>query len=537
MTRLITLITLLCLAGTQVQAQLITSNDAAITATESGQVQGYISNDIFTFKGVPYGQAERFATATKAEPWEGIRSSRTYGPVAPLLTSTTPVPDEAEFVFDHDWGYTGEDCLVLNVWTPSIDDGKKRPVMFWIHGGGFVSGSSQELPSYDGERLARTGDVVVVSINHRLNVLGFLDLSAYGEEFATSANNSILDMKLALEWVQTNIENFGGDPDNVTIFGQSGGGAKVNTLMAMPAAQGLFHKAINMSGSFRQGLLTRETTQKIAAKTLAELGIEAAEVDKIKEVPFAELSAAATRALKAVEVELKAEGQDFGQFGLNWEPSMDGKVLLHQPLSDEAMALSKDIPLMIGSTKNEFTSFFMDPIAQGGEVAVMGYLRQQYGDRTEEYIAAVKEAYPETHKPVDLITVDMVFRPGAVHQANKKSALAGGAPVYMYLFTWESPVMNGKYKSLHCLDIPFAFNTIGLARQMTGATPEAHALAPKVSQAYLNFARTGNPNHAGLPDWPAYDEAKGATMMLDNDCEVRYHPDKTFLDFHRKARR
>jgi len=236
------------LAGTQVQGQLLTGAEVAVTNTENGKVRGYISDDIFTYKGIPYGQAERFGTATQPAPWEGIRSSMAYGPVAPLLSPTTSVQDEGEFVFDHDWGYTSEDCLVLNVWSPGIEDGKKRPVLFWIHGGGFTSGSSQELPSYDGENLARSGDVVVVSINHRLNVLGFLDLSAYGDEFATSANNSIVDMKLALEWVQQNIENFGGDPGNVTIFGQSGGGAKVNTLMAMPGAKGLFHKAINMSG-------------------------------------------------------------------------------------------------------------------------------------------------------------------------------------------------------------------------------------------------------------------------------------------------
>ena len=238
MTRLIGFCLLVFLAGTQVQAQLDTGNDVAITATESGLVQGYLSNDIFTFKGIPYGQAERFAKATKPTPWEKVRSSRTYGPVAPLLTPTTSVQDESEFVFDHDWGYTSEDCLVLNVWSPGLKDGRKRPVMFWIHGGGFTAGSSQELPSYDGENLARSGDVVVVSINHRLNVLGFLDLSAYGAKYATTANNSMLDIQLALEWVRDNIDQFGGDPGNVTIFGQSGGGAKVNTLMAMPSAKG-----------------------------------------------------------------------------------------------------------------------------------------------------------------------------------------------------------------------------------------------------------------------------------------------------------
>src|SRR5205809_606763 len=217
---------------TVANAQLQTGDNVAVTGTDAGKVRGYINNNVYTYKGIPYAQAKRFEAPQKPTPWQSIRSSMTYGPVAPLTDPTTTVQDESEFLFHHDWGYTNENCLVLNVWTPGINDGKKRPVMFWIHGGGFTAGSSQELPSYDGESLAKTGDVVVVSINHRLNILGFLDLSAYGEKYKHSANVSILDIKAALEWVKTNIANFGGDPDNVTIFGQSGGGAKVNTLMA-----------------------------------------------------------------------------------------------------------------------------------------------------------------------------------------------------------------------------------------------------------------------------------------------------------------
>jgi para-nitrobenzyl esterase len=252
-----------------VAQEVKTGATIAVTNTTNGQVRGYIEKDIFTYKGIPYATAKRFEAPQRPAAWEGVRSSTMYGPVAPLLTPTTSVADEPEFVFDHDWGYTNEDCLNLNVWTPSIGDGKKRPVLFWIHGGGFTSGSSHELPSYDGANLSKNGDVVVVSINHRLNVLGFLDLSAYGEKYKHSANNSILDMVMALEWVRDNIANFGGDAKNVTIFGQSGGGAKVNTLMAMPKAQGLFHKAINQSGAMRAGILSKEDTQAIAAETLS----------------------------------------------------------------------------------------------------------------------------------------------------------------------------------------------------------------------------------------------------------------------------
>lgn len=227
---------------------LKTGQDVAVVQTKSGKVRGYIHQGIYTYKGIPYAQAKRFQAPQKPASWEGVRSSLSYGPVSPLMTPTTQVNDEVEFVFHHDWGYPNEDCLRLNVWTKGINDGKKRPVMFWIHGGGYTAGSSQELPSYDGEAISQKGDVVLVSINHRLNILGFLDLSDFGDHYAGSANASFYDLIAALQWVKDNISNFGGDPDNVTIFGQSGGGGKVSTLMSSPLAKGLFHKAIVQSG-------------------------------------------------------------------------------------------------------------------------------------------------------------------------------------------------------------------------------------------------------------------------------------------------
>lgn len=521
------------------RAQLVTGAEVAVTDTESGKVRGYISDGIYTYKGIPYGQAERFAKAEKPEPWTDVRSSMTYGPVAPLLEPTTSVRDEGEFVFDHNWGYPNENCLVLNVWTPRIDDGKKRPVMFWIHGGGFTSGSSQELPGYDGENLARSGDVVVVSINHRLNLLGFLDLSAYGEEYETSANNSILDIKLALEWVRDNVSNFGGDPDNVTIFGQSGGGAKVNTLMAMPEAKGLFHKAINQSGSFRSNLATKELTQRITKETVAQLGLEGKDVVVgLKEVPFAELSEASSKALKLIQEQLKGEGENTGMLGLSWGPSVDGKVLPHQFLSQEALAISKDVPLLIGTVKNEFAPFMLMGMGMVNptEEEVMSYIKKTQGDKADAYVAAVKEAYPNAKKPIDLIAVDMMFRPGTVYQANLKADLEGSAPVYMYLFTWESPVMDNQYKSIHCVEIPFVFNNIELGRNMVGTGADAHALAKPMHKAWVNFARTGNPNAEGLPQWDPYTTEKGATMMLDTKSVVRSHPDKALLGLTQSGR-
>lgn len=510
-------------------AQLQTGENIAVTNTDAGKVRGYIHNSIFTYKGIPYAEAKRFEAPQKPKAWQGIRSSMTYGPVAPLMDPTTSVQDESEFVFHHDWGYTSEDCLRLNVWTPGINDGKKRPVMFWIHGGGYTAGSSQELPSTDGESLAKTGDVVVVSINHRLNILGFLDLSAYGEKYKHSANASILDIKAALEWVRDNISNFGGDLNNVTIFGQSGGGAKVNTLMAMPSAKGLFHKAINESGSFRMNMLEKPTTQAITAEVLKALNLQPNQVDSLQTIPFARLSEAGKKALKIIADQMKAAGKPIPGFGLSWGPGMDGDNLPYQLFSKEAFELSKDVPLLIGTVKNEFMPSLGAGLSNAPIDKINEFIKKQRGDKADAYIAAVKKAYPNDTKPSDLMDVDVLFRPGAVSQANEKSSL-GAAPVYMYLFTWQSPVMDGKYKAVHCMELAFAFNNILRCEEMSGGTKEAYALADKVSKAWINFARNGNPNHKGLPNWPAYNSSNTATMHFDNQCVVRPQMDKELFD-------
>jgi para-nitrobenzyl esterase len=511
-------------------AQIQTGENVAVNNTTSGKVRGYIHSSIYTYKGIPYAESKRFEAPQKPKSWQGIRSSMSYGPVAPLMTPTTSVQDESEFVFNHNWGFTNEACQVLNVWTPGISDGKKRPVLFWIHGGGYTAGSSLELPSYDGESLAKKGDVVVVSINHRLNILGFLDLSAYGEKYQHSANASILDMKAALEWVKENIANFGGDPGNVTIFGQSGGGAKVNNLLAMPSAKGLFHKAINQSGAFRSNMLDKQATQAIAAEVLKALNLEAADVDKLQSISYAQLTEAGNKALKVIADKMKAEGKPAQGFGLGWGPSVDGNDLPYQLFSKEAFELSKDVPLLIGTVKNEFAVFAVGAMNNATMDQIREYIKKQYGDKADAYIAAVKKAYPDDTKPSDMISIDATFRPGAIVQANEKSSLKGGAPVYMYLFTWQSPVMDGKYKAVHCMELPFVFNNIHRCEEMTGGTKEAYALAEKVSSAWINFARTGNPNHKGLPNWPAYNLSNTATMHFNNKCELKPQLDKEFFE-------
>jgi para-nitrobenzyl esterase len=501
---------------------IIAGNDIAIANTESGKVKGYIHDGIFTYKGIPYATADRFMVPEKPKPWQGVRSSMTYGPVCPTDPTTT-VNDESEFSFEHDWGYPNEHCQSLNIWTQKLNDGKKRPVMVWLHGGGFTAGSSIELPSYDGESLSRKGDVVVVSVNHRLNVLGFLDLSAYGDKYKGSANAGLLDLVAALQWVKNNIAQFGGDPDNVTIFGQSGGGGKVTCLMNAPSAKGLFQKAIVQSGSYITRFDEKSSTQKVAAVLLEDLHLQPAQVDSLQKIPYDVLNEASKKALRKVSAELRKEGKP----GVGWDPVLDGDFFPYQMTDPAAMEISKNIPLLVGTTKNEFTPF--NPGTRNRTMEqVNADLKKRYGDKADAYMDAVKKAYPNTTDPSGYIDIDLNFRPLAIKQANQK-AVAGAAPVYMYLFTWQSPVNDGIYKAMHCMDIAFEFNNIARCQEMTGGGKEAYALADKMSGAWINFAKNGDPNAPGLPHWPAYTSENGATMLFDVKCTVKDHPDEDLL--------
>lgn len=505
--------------------EIIANNREAIVQTESGKVAGYIEDGIYIFKGIPYAEAERFMPPVKPAAWEGVRSSRAYGPTALQGFRTGWLMDEMAFQSDWDDGYPGEDCLRVNIWTPQANSSKKRPVMVWLHGGGYSAGSGQEQPAYEGSNLARQGDVVVVSLNHRLNVLGFLDLSAYGDKYAHSGNVGLLDLVAALEWVKSNIAAFGGDPNNVTIFGQSGGGGKVTTLLATPAAKGLFHKAIVQSGSMLRTMESKYS-RRIGAATMEELGLNASQIEELKTIPYARLLEAGNRAIAKVKEESLRNG--FNIFLFNWAPTVDGDVLPFQPFENKAPGQSRNIPMLIGTTLHEFMGSSYNPALKSMTLPqAKEELQKTYGDKTDDFIAAFSKAYPG-YKVVDLFDVDKLFRPEALSQARMKQAQQG-APVYTYLFTWESPVLDYAFRSSHCMELPFVFNNVYRARTATGGGADAYVLADKMSSAWINFAYTGNPNTEELPEWPAYTQEEGSCMIFDSKCEVRNNHDKELM--------
>lgn len=510
------------------------ATDQTTAQTAYGKVSGYIEKGIYTYKGIPYAQAGRYEEPRAPKSWSGVRSSRSYGYVAPHPARTGWSDDMSAFVFRWNDGFMGEDCQRLNIWTPGIGDGKKRPVMVWLHGGGFAEGSGQEHPGYDGRNLAEKGDVVVITLNHRLNALGFLDLSAFGEKYKHSGNLGMLDIVAALKWVHENIANFGGDPGNVTIFGQSGGGGKVCTLMSMPSAKGLFHKAIIQSGTINE-MMTQEWARKVGQKTVELLGLDASSVDKIKTLPYEQVEAAN---MKAISICLEeAHKQGLHPFIFGQAPVVDGDVLPANPIDKASQELSSDIPVMVGTTVNEFAGFNHDP-----KLKTMTWdeaksaLTKTYGKNTDKFISLFRQAYPNA-KAGDALLLDVIFRPYTVEGMDARVRTAK-APVYNYIFGYQSPVFNGGFHAAHCFEIPFAFNNVRLSASMTGAQPDALKLGDAMSQAWINFARTGNPNNNLLPKWDPYTLKSGAVMYFDApSSKVLYKHDHKLMEFINKMNR
>ncbi|HEY6489974.1 MAG TPA: carboxylesterase/lipase family protein [Terracidiphilus sp.] len=515
------------------------SDSEPVVEIQTGKVRGFESRGICTFKGIPYADttagANRFMPPHKAKPWTGLRSSMQFGNVCPQPARGGWANDEEAWMFSWDDGVSGEDCLRVNLWTPGINDNKKRPVMVWLHGGGFTAGSGQELLSYDGENLARRGDVVVVTLNHRLNVFGYLDLSQYGSQFADSGNVGMLDIVAALEWVRDSIAAFGGDPSVVTIFGQSGGGGKVNALMAMPSAKGLFHRAIVESGSLLRGT-TPENAGKLAAALLEKLGLNGSSVDKLQQIPVDQLEAAAV----AVTRRPPAPGGiiDFRRVGamLGWAPVAGGNALPRQPFDPDAPPQSSQVPLLVGTTLNEFVTATNHPeFMQMTDDLLKTRVQGIFKDQADSIIAAARSIYPNAI-PFELWSVIAVssVRGTALKQAELKAA-QGSTPAYCYQFAWQTPVLSGRPMAFHCSEIAFVFDNTERCRNMTGGGPTAKELADKLSTAWIQFARTGNPNHAGLPQWPTFNAQARSTMIFDNQCEVRSNFDQALQEAVNRA--
>lgn len=482
-----------------------------IVETTAGKLRGTTVEAITSFKGIPYGAPtdgrNRFRAPARPEPWTGVRDALAYGKSSPQPASGPSLfhnapPPEPE----------GEDCLYLNVWTPGVGDHHKRPVLFWCHGGGFTVGSGSGVLS-QGSNLARRGDVVVITVNHRLGPLGYCYLSELlGEEYAESGNVGMLDLVAALEWVRDNIAAFGGDPGNVTIFGESGGGAKVSALMAMPTAVGLFHRAIVQSGpGIRLTLPERATSN--AEKLLKELDISTREPERLHSLTTEQIFAANTRA--------HPDGR------LGWAPVLDGSVLPQHPFEPVAPAISDNIPLMIGTNKDEATAFFLaDPeVSKLDEAGLYKRVQAYAKERTDALIAAYRRASPEASWSDLFLAImnDQMMRINSITIAERKYA-QGAAPVYMYLFAWETPVFGGRLKSCHTLEIPFVFDNLAVSEELTGADPARAALAEKMSEAWLAFAYTGVPGYHGLPAWSAYTPEERATMIFDTTCRVENDP-------------
>jgi para-nitrobenzyl esterase len=508
---------------------IVAGAGVATVEIDAGKVAGYIERGIYTFKGIPYAEttagANRFLPPKKVKPWSGVRSSRAYSFVCPQDKGTGRQNDEEAFIFQWNDSIEGEDCLRVNVWTPGLDNAR-RPVMVWLHGGGFAAGSGNDIPAFDGENLARRGDAVVVTLNHRLNVLGFLDLSKYGEKYAQSGNVGMIDIVAALEWVRDNIAVFGGDPSRVTIFGQSGGGAKVSTLMGMPSAKGLFHRAIVESGSFSLSN-TQDKSQKLADLVLRELGLGASEVDTLQTMPYAEL-------WRACEAVMRIANQPMGSTidirragsMLNFGPVIDGKVIPEPLFQGKAPAISADVPMIIGTTLNEFASGFNHPEYEDMTDAELATRAEAFYPGNGARVVAAFRARTPAAKPFDLWSriASAPVRESAVKQAAAKAALKQ-APAYLYWFTWQTPVLDGRPRAFHCAEIPFAFYNAERCDHMTGGGPDAIALSEKVCDAWVRFARTGNPNHPGIPSWTPFSPDTVPTMILDNDVRLVLDPD------------
>jgi len=490
-----------------ISPRVLKAETAPIATTTSGKVRGFIDNGVKVFKGIPYGEdtsKTRFQPPVKPQPWQGVRDTIAFGPQAPQPIHARS-GRSAFSPLDEETPVNSEDCLHLNVWTRALRDGKKRPVLVYIHGGAYSSSSSNG-PVYNGVNLVNRGDVVVVTLNHRLNLFGYLYLAALGgRDFADSGNVGQLDLVLALQWVRDNIAEFGGDPTRVLIFGQSGGGAKCATLMSMPAAHGLFHRVMTMSGQ-QLTATTPEHATETAQAVLTALGLTPANLDDIRDpakVPMEKLVAA-----------IRA-GKYFG-------PVHDGRSLPSDPFSPEAPAISASIPIILGNTHDETRLLIgssnpaLFSLTWDALPAKLEQYRQFLGTlKTQDIIADYREWHPSYTPSEVFFAVTTAFRSwhGMVIESERRAQQHG--PTWTYNFAWRSPVDGGKWRAPHTMDIPFMFDNIDIAVPMTAGDPETKKLAAQMSNTLIAFARAGDPNNPSIPNWPRYNLETRPTMIWD----------------------
>ncbi len=505
-------------------------SEVAIADTQHGKVQGYLLRGIHYFLGVPYGAetsgANRFMPPRPPKPWTDVFPAVWWGPSAPQdMEGRFANP---YYAFRDHWNYydVSEDCLRINVFTPAVGDGKKRPVLVWLHGGGFTAGNGIEHDGYNGENLARFGDVVFCSLNHRLGPLGYCDLAGVGgEAYAASGNVGMLDIVAALQWVRDNIAGFGGDPGNVTIIGQSGGGAKVCMLTAMPEAKGLFHKAVALSGVALQ-MNEKDDAEKLGAYVLEEAGLSPAELGKLQAMPWKDYYAVATQALRKLNQELPPPGRSRRR---GFSPVVDGVVLPQHPYYPAAAPTAAEVPLILCSTLNEHAPAWLDKkldemtlddVAE--KVKDRAGFGRGFGDQAKAVVEAYAKVFPDK-KPAEIWSLVSSNRQGLVAVADAKAKQP--APVYVAWFGWQPPLFDGRIGAFHCVDICFWFHNTDLMLTHTGGGLRPRALAAKMAGSLVQFMKTGDPNGGGLPAWPRYTSANGETMVLDDDSVVRNDPD------------
>lgn len=485
-------------------------DDVPVLETTGGKLKGYFYNGEYIFKGIPYAEAERFQMPREAK-WDGIKDASSYGFVCPLMTKDTP---SAELLVPHRYWPQDEHCQNLNIWTKALNSERKRPVVVWLHGGGYFAGSSIEQVAYDGFNMCMNGDVVVVSINHRLNLLGYLDLSPFGEKYRNSGNAGHADMVAALKWIHDNIALFGGDPENVTIFGQSGGGMKVADLMQISDADGLFHRVLIMSGVSDASLMPSCTGdgRAVVAAILNELNIPETEVEELETVPYYEL----VNAYNKVSPAIAMRGGYIGGVPLV------NDYFKGNPLCYGFREHALEIPLMVGSVIGEFAfmpvQYNKNELTEEQMKEIIGGV---YGKHTVEMIKIFEEAYPKKN-PADLLFVDRVMRQPSKRLA-KLHAQGRKSGTYLYEFTLEFPIQYNKI-AWHCSDIPFFFHNTELVEvcQIPGVSKK---LEEQIFEAFMSFAKTGKPECDKLPVWEAVTPDTEPTMIFDRECELRYNFD------------